>query len=365
MASYYNGKASADAVRAMRDRLQQGRDQQGTKRFEFNEKNYLNLRLNPNETTKNVKVRILPVSADDPNIFSLIHTHSLKVPAEISKSGYKSFICLNENKLKEHESGKNCPLCEKSKQLLAECNSLPNDEAHKMERKSLFIEAMKFKAKETFIVRVIERGKEEDGVKFWRFNSHTDGTGVYDQLMSIFDNRSKESIDEGDAYYRKIVNGNTDQVEYEKIEKEEYDRLPANQREIMPYNVFDVYDGKDFIITLEYVPSTQKTTMKISDAGKPTPLSKNPDQIDKWINDSKTWTDLYSFKSYEFLQLVADGKTPYFDKTEGKWVDKATIITDENVADIAKEALVADNATGLDLKPEVNNGEDDGDDLPF
>ncbi len=38
-------------------------------------------------------------------------------------------------------------------------------------------------------------------------------------------------------------------------------------------------NGKDFIITLQYVKSTDKTTLTISDAGKETPLSKVIDTL--------------------------------------------------------------------------------------
>lgn len=362
-----NVNTSAEAIRRQREELQQNKEQQQPKKkVEFNEKNYLNLRLDSKkETTRTVKVRILPVSADDPNTFLILHTHSMKVSTDISKSGYKSFICLNEEKLKEHD-GRGCPLCKKSAELLTECNTLPNDEAHKVQRKALFKEAMQYKAKETFIVRVIEREHEDEGVKFWRFNAHNDGTGIYDQLMSIFDNRAKESIDDGDAFYKVVTNLENGKYEYVKIEKEEYDTLSEDERTIIPYNVFDLNEGKDFIITLEYVPTTEKTTLKISDAGKPTPLSKNPGLALSWVNDEKTWNDLYSLKPYEYLDLVADKKIPFFDKNNQKWIDKSTVNSTDIAAEAAKEVFKEkqiENTDEINTTPETNDG--DGDDLPF
>lgn len=363
-----NVNTSADAIRRQREKLQQDKEnQQPKKKVEFDEKNYLNLRLNPNETTKTVKVRILPVSATDPNTFTILHTHSMKVSTEISKSGYKSFICLNEEKLSEHD-GYGCPLCKKSAEILAECNALPNDDAHKAQRKALFKEAMQYKAKETFIVRVIERGHEDEGVKFWRFNAHNDGTGIYDQLMSIFDNRAKESVDDGDAYYQIIPNQETGESNYVKVDKDEYDALPENERTIIPYNVFDLNNGKDFIITLEYVPTTEKTTIKISDAGKESPLSKNVGLAMSWVNDEKTWKDLYSLKPYDYLALVADKKIPFYDKNNSKWVDKATVNPQDVAVEAAKEVLKEKAAQSepvgtVDTTPNTNDGESD--DLPF
>lgn len=364
--NYLNVNTSADAIRRQREAIQASKNnQQIKKKVEFNEKNYLNLRLNKGETTRKVTVRILPVSADDQNTFLILHTHSMKVSNEISKSGYKSFICLNEEKLSNHD-GRGCPLCQKSAELLKQSNSLPNDEVHREERKALFKQGMQYKAKETFIVRVIERGHEDEGVKFWRFNAHNDGTGIYDQLMSIFDNRAQESIDTGDAFYKKIVNQNTGETVYEKIEQEEYDALDDSEREIIPYNVFDLNNGKDFIITLQYVPTTEKTTLTISDAGKETPLSKDVNKAMAWVNDEKAWTDLYSLKPYDYLDLIADGKVPYFSKSEQKWVDKETVSNDDIAAAEARKILEnAPSVNEINTNPQLEDSEDNGDDLPF
>lgn len=364
-----NVNTSADAIRRQREAIQANKDnQQFKKKVEFDEKNYLNLRLNKGETIRKVTVRILPVSADDPNTFLILHTHSMKVSNEISKSGYKSFICLNEEKLTNHD-GRGCPLCQKSNELVKQSNSLPNDDAHKEERKALFRQGMQYKAKETFIVRVIERGHEDEGVKFWRFNAHNDGTGIYDQLMSIFDNRAQESVETGDAFYKIVPNEKTGEIGYKKIEKEEYDVLSDDERTIIPYNVFDLNNGKDFIITLQYVHSTEKTTLTISDAGKETPLSKDINKAMAWVNDEKTWADLYSLKPFEYLELISSGKVPFFNKDAQKWVDKATMSNDDIAAAEARKVLenssITVNATSpIDTTNQLVDDED-GDDLPF
>ena len=360
---------SADAIRRQREAIQANKDsQQNKKKLEFDEKNYLNLRLNKGETTRKVTVRILPVSADDPNTFLILHTHSMKVSNEISKSGYKSFICLNEERLESHD-GRGCPLCQKSAELVKQSNELPNDDAHKEERKALFKQGMQYKSKETFIVRVIERGHEDEGVKFWRFNAHNDGTGIYDQLMSIFDNRALESIETGDAYYKldHSVGADGSVNGYIKIEKEEYDSLPDSERAIIPYNVFDLNNGKDFIITLQYIPSTEKTTLTISDAGKESPLSKDYNKAMSWVNDSKTWTDLYSLKPFEYLKLVSENKVPWFSKSKQEWVDKETVSSEEVAAAEARKILKGNNeGEKTELTPNLSDSASEGgDDLPF
>ena len=317
---------SSQLIEEQRRKLQE-KNNKGTyrPRVEFNEKNYLNLRLNKGEVKRDVKVRILPVSATDPNIFLIINTHSLKVNPKISQSGFKSFICLNDEHLEQH-SASGCPLCNKSKQMVEEANRCENE----AERKALFKAAMQYKSKQTFIVRVIERGHEDEGVKFWRFNAHSDGNGIYDQLMSLYDIRNQESMD---------AKGE-------------------------PYNIFDLKNGKDIVITLTQDANSDKknkVSIKIADAGFSTPLSKDGYQAESWINDGKVWSDMYASKTSEYLQIIADGDIPYYDKDNKKWIAKSEDSEDEKknaeAEEKAKQALVEET--------QVSNEQDEGDDLPF
>ena len=253
------------------------------RKFEFDEKNYLNLRLNPGETSRQVVVRILPVSSTDGHPFLVLHTHSLKVSQEISKSGFKSFICLNDEHLKDdHPEG--CPLCSKSEELLTECRK----ETDPVINKALYKSAMQFKPKQTFIARVIERGHENEGVKFWRFNAHSDGQGYYDQLMKLYHLRDDES---------KKATGEA-------------------------YNIFDLINGKDIVISLSYDPNTKKTSGTIADSGFQTPLSKDNNKISEWVNDKKQWHDIYASKSFDYLKIVADGDIPFYNKETSSWEAK-------------------------------------------
>ena len=89
------------------------------KKFEFDEKNYLNTRLNKGEVSRQIRVRLLPVSAEDGHSYVTLHSHTLKVNNEISKSGFKSFICLNDEHIKDERG---CPLCDKYKEMMEEAN---------------------------------------------------------------------------------------------------------------------------------------------------------------------------------------------------------------------------------------------------
>lgn len=272
---------SIDAIERQKEELLTSQKQTVSKQIQFDEKNYLNVRLKPGETTRTIRVRLLPITPDAQTPFMVLKTHSLKVDKFISKSGYKSFICLDDPHLPNQQSAK-CPLCAKSEELFNQSRS----ESDPNLKKSLFKAACSYKPKETFIVRVIERKHEDEGVKFWRFNAHSDGTGCYDKLMTIYENRKNESIEMG----------------------------------LEPFNVFDLMNGKDFCITLNYDKTKNATTIEIIDAGTPSPLSTDINQAMMWINDPKSWNDIYASKSYDYIQIVADGKIPIFNKLEQKWV---------------------------------------------
>ena len=92
---------------------------QTTKKMSFDPKNYLDLKLGENENEKTLKIRLLPISATDSTIFFEIITHALKVDKEIAQSGFKSYVCLNDEKIKTEES---CPICNKSKKLFEDAD---------------------------------------------------------------------------------------------------------------------------------------------------------------------------------------------------------------------------------------------------
>ena len=310
---------SIDAIEKQKKEILEKEKKQSQQKVEFNEKNYLNVRLKPGETVKKIKIRILPITPTDSTPFLVLKTHSLKVDTAISKSGYKSFICLDDSHLKHEEGDHKCPLCAKAEELFASSKN----ETNEVIRKSIYKNACSYKTKETFVVRVIDRDHEDEGVKFWRFNAHKDGTGCYDKLMDIYENRKQEAIDNGEQ----------------------------------PYNVFDLNNGKDFIITLKYNKQNNKTSIEIGDSGKETPLSTDYEKAMSWINDEKTWKDIYASKSYEYLQIVADGNIPVFNKEKQHWEYKKVEENNSKSDDVnVAEVLNYEQPTTT---------EDEDDDLPF
>lgn len=312
---------------------------QNSKKVSFDPKNYLDLKLKEHESTKTVKVRFLPISANDGTVFFDIITHALKVDKEIAKSGFKSYVCLNDKKT---DSTEECPICKKSKELFDKASEA-RKEGNEALSKSLYKEACSLKKKRTFITRVIDREHEDEGVKFWRFNENSQGKGIYDILMTLYETRKKEAEEEGEENY----------------------------------SIFDLYNGKDIIINVSksLIPDgfggmKETIAYNITDSGNRKPLSRDIEKANAWLNDEKTWKDVYSLKGADYLDLVVNGKVPVYDKEMGKYVEKVEVdaqqkkAEEEAAAEILKEKQVSHQD---EVKSVVNNEVqvELEDDLPF
>lgn len=248
----------------------------------FNEKNYLNVRLDgeSGEKSKTLTIRLLPMDLTTGNPFVKVHMHNVRVPKEVSKSGYKSYICLAKNKDIDHETfGNKCPFCELNHNAY-EASVKETDPIKKKNFQDISIANI---SREAVIVRCIERGKEEEGVKFWKFNVRNDKTDPYNQILKLYSMR-----------------------------KEEAERAGAE------LNILDIYNGRDLKVTI----TEGNAAPQILDTSISTPLSKDEEQMKEWIYDTKKWQDVFSTKPYEYLQLVSEMKIPWYDREKGKWVDK-------------------------------------------
>ena len=266
---------------------------------QFNPSNYLDVKLKDGEQTREIKIRILPVSATNQHIAVPIRIHALtNVNKGLIKSGFKNYTCLNDEHL-EHKDERGCPICNMAKELFKKAN----EETDPIVKKALCKEAYKYEPKVAYVVRVIDRSKEDEGVKFWRFNKYDNHNGIYDKLKTIYAQRNKESLDDGDG----------------------------------PYNVFDLHNGHDFIITLTKGENTNRTEVSIMDSSRQTPLSKDEKKIEEWVNDTKKWEDVYTVKPYDYLGIVANGGIPMYDKKQGCFVDKVEVEKDDEDATATTE----------------------------
>jgi hypothetical protein len=248
------------------------------KKTQFSEKNYLQARLTPNEASKTLTIRLLPFDPEGGVPFKKVWIHTVKVDKEVSPGGWRTFVCPIHNGFDDK-----CPFCETSKKA-HELKAKATTETEK--DKFGEVEYMNH-AKEAWVARVIERGHEEDGPKFWLFNDSAKKDGVYDKIMNIY-----------------------------------FERKKSAERKGKESNIFDVNDGKDLIITLTR-DQNGKTVTKVVDDDEKSPLTESFEQGMAWINDSKKWNEVYTVKPYEYMEIVVKGGVPVFDKNQNKYVDSA------------------------------------------
>jgi len=173
--------------------------------------------------------------------------------------------------------------------------------------------AKTYRARKFFIVKVIDRDHEQDGPKFWRFKFNSKQEGIMDKIWPIFRTRG---------------------------------------------DITDPEKGRDLILSLSLTKSgkgkeyTQISSVLDSD---PSPLSKDPEQAKKWLEDTLVWSDVYSKKPEEYLEMVANGETPKWDKDTKKWISDSTSESDIGGSDPTAEYVPED--------PQINDEPEE--DLPF
>ena len=250
----------------------------------FDAKNYLNTRLSDGETEKTLTIRLLPMDLTTGNPFAVIHTHNVKVPPSLVKPGekpYKTYICLAKTAGIDHEKfGSKCPFCELNRKAYEE-STKTTDPIIKKNYQEISLANL---SRESVITRCIERGNEDEGVKFWKFNVRNDKTDPYNQILKLVNLRKENAERKG------------------KVE-----------------NILDIYNGRDLSITFTDGGTSAPTIVDDMDRS---PLSENEELMRKWIYDEKKWQEVFTCKPYEYLNLVAQMKTPWFDRNTGMWVDK-------------------------------------------
>lgn len=296
----------------------------------FNEKNYLNTRLKKGEYKKEIKIRLLP-NPNEPGFspFIKVHTHTLsKLPKEISESGYKSYICLESANIDHEQFGKKCPFCEIRRTAYnASVNEV--DEAKKKSLQELSINNI---PRETVIMRVIERGKEAEGPKFWKVNVARRGDDAYSLIKNLAERLHKEGLENG-------------------VEE----------------NLYDSFRGRDIILTISGSDNEKdnKTTITVTQALSQTPISKDETQMAEWIYDEKKWNDVFAIKPYEYLSIVSKGEIPWFDRETGKWVSKDVVDAKREEQKTAVDNEVNTQMEAAEAAVEGMFIEDGEEDLPF
>lgn len=171
--------------------------------------------------------------------------------------------------------------------------------------------ARQYRSRKFYIVKVIDRENEQDGPKFWRFKHNAKGDGVLDKIFPIFKNKG---------------------------------------------DITDPNSGRDLIISLTLTKAgTGKEYTSINSVipEDKTPLHEDENVAKQWIEDELTWSDVYSKKGEDYLEMVARGEVPRWDSTTNKWVSNSQ----------AEESIEAPKASTPVVDPQVDDEVDE--DLPF
>lgn len=215
--------------------------------------------------------------------FIQVYVHKATVDGKNRK-----FTCL------AHLNDESCPFCEAREQLLA--TGLDSDKEF----------AKNYSPKLMYVVKIIDRENEADGPKFWRFPAQTyKKDGIHDKIM-------------------------------------------ANIR-LLQENIGDAETGRDLFLTIQRVKNprggTYPSVSSVNTTDKSV-LSENAEQAQAWIDEPKTWSDVYSTKDYNYLEIIVKGGTPAWSKAKNKYVDKATLDATSDNANVSDD---------LDAQIEISN----------
>lgn len=170
--------------------------------------------------------------------------------------------------------------------------------------------ARQYRARKFYIVKVIDRDNEQDGVKFWRFKHNAKQDGILDKIFPIFQKK-------GDI---------TD---------------PEKGRDLTLFlTLTKAGTGKEYTAINSIMPED------------PSPLSENVKQSQEWLTDELVWSDVYSKKGEDYLEMVANGEVPRWDSVTNKWV-----------SNLQTEDVIGSNKKTTFTDPQMDEDEDS--DLPF
>jgi hypothetical protein len=217
-------------------------------------KKYFAAILKDNEKQGQKRLRILPTK-DGSSPFKEVWFHEVQVDGKWQKF---------------YDPGKNdnerSPLTEVYEELMA---------TGKESDKKL---ATQYKPRKFYIVKVVDRDNEADGVKFWRFKHNYKNEGILDKIIPIW--RAKGDIT-------------------------------------------DPEKGRDIILELTKAKTPNGAVYTVIQTimyDDPAPIHEKKETGDSWVNDELTWEDVYSKKPEEYLEAIARGETPRWDSDAGKYV---------------------------------------------
>jgi len=169
--------------------------------------------------------------------------------------------------------------------------------------------ARTYRSRKFYIVKVVDRDHEADGVKFWRFKHNHKGDGVIDKIFPIFRNK-------GD-----VTN-------------------PENGRDlILSLTLTKAGTGKEYTVINSVLNDD------------PSALHTDADVAKTWLDDELTWSDVYARKGEDYLEMIARGEVPRWDTASSKWVSNLT--TEETIGAPKSSTPVVDPQDDADVDSDL------------
>lgn len=229
-------------------------------------------------------IRVIPMMIDgEQKMFGTAFFHSMQVDGNYRKI-YDPF---------KNDNGEENPILDAAKAIFTTA------EAEQSEDKKKQLKQMggKYLSDLYYIFKVLERGKEHEGCKYWRFKKNSKGDGVMDKIIPIM----------------------------------------QGLKDAGKPNIHDFREGRDLTITFKKVQSGNglKYT-KVTSVQKEDPSATTTDQnvIKMLKEDTSNWKDVYKKYPKEYLALVAEGKTPIWNKDLNRYVAKTESSSNQNPSNI-------------------------------
>jgi len=231
-------------------------------------------------------IRILPTQ-DKSSPFVEAYWHELQVDNQ-----WKKIYCRDKN------DGERCPLCEVEEALRL---------TGKEEEKKL---AKTYRPRLFYIAKVIDRSKEEEGVKFYRFKKYFNGDGVMDKLFPIFKKRG---------------------------------------------DISDPKEGRDITFTLgrDQNKNSKVTSLVAED---PTMLTDDKEKAILWYKDTRTYKDVYKAQDVTYVEIIAKQQKPVWSKVENGWVAEDDFKASES-SSLEDEIVLSKNELSSKSKPATKAAE--------
>lgn len=287
-----------DAIKAQYEKNKQSQSQTFDNEVDFSK--YFAVRLEDGQDSGEQTIRLMP-TGDGSSPFEEGYWHTIQVGGK-----WRKLYC------KKHNDGEECPLCEVENEL----KSTGSEEDKKISKQ--------FKAKKFYIVKLIDRANEQDGVKLWRFPHNWKGEGALDKLIPIFTKKG---------------------------------------------DVTQPREGRDLVIILgrDDKKYTKITSIMAED---PSLLTSDTKKAKEWIADTTGWRDIYKAQPTEYLQIIANGDVPMWDKVTSKFVAKGEENTTEGEERFqsSNKSSTSKPTSKTTTKPtttQEDNDDEEGDDLPF